>query len=158
MRGLDVLTPDKPFFLYLSFGATHASHHVSQEWIDKYKGKFEKGWDAVRDETLANMKSKGLVPPDTELTGRPEGVVAWDELNETQKTVYSRLMEAYAGMAEHTDAQVMRVIEALQDMDKYDNTLFIYIAGDNGASAEGGLDGTFNELMALNGISMSRLE
>jgi arylsulfatase len=152
IRGLDVMTPDKPFFLYLSFGATHAPHHVSKEWIDKYKGKFDKGWDAVREETLANMKAKGIVPQDTELTGRPEGVVAWDELSDIQKKVYTRLMEAYAGFAEHTDAQVMRLIEAIEDIDKYDNTLFIYIAGDNGASAEGGLDGTFNELMALNGL------
>jgi arylsulfatase len=152
IRGLNVMTPNKPFFLYLSFGATHAPHHVSQEWIDKYKGKFDKGWDAVREETLANMKAKGIVPQDTELTGRPEGVVAWDELNDTQKTVYARLMETYAGFAEHTDAQVMRLIEALEDIGKFDDTLFIYIAGDNGASAEGGLDGTFNEIMALNGI------
>ena len=152
MRGLDVMTPDKPFFLYVSYGATHAPHHVSQEWIDKYKGKFDKGWDAVRDETLANMKAKGLVPENTELTGRPEGVEAWDDLNDTQKTVYAKLMEAYAGMAEHTDVQVARLMDALKDMGKYDDTLFIYIAGDNGASAEGGLDGTFNELMALNGI------
>ncbi len=152
MRGLDVMTPDKPFFLYLSFGATHAPHHVSPEWISKYKGKFDKGWDAIREETLANMKAKGLVPPDTLLTARPEGVKAWDELNDTEKKVFTRLMETYAGFAEHTDTQVMRVIETLEEMGKFDNTLFIYIAGDNGASAEGGLDGTLNELMALNGI------
>lgn len=155
MRGLNVLTPDKPFFLYLSFGATHAPHHVPKEWIDKYKGKFDKGWDAIREETLANMKSKGIVPPDTELTARPEGVFAWDELNETQKKVFARMMETYAGFAEHTDAQVMRVIEALEDMGKLDDTLFLYIAGDNGASAEGGVEGTFNEIMALNGFPQS---
>jgi arylsulfatase len=152
MKGLNVLTPDKPFFAYVSYGATHAPHHVSQEWIDKYKGKFDKGWDAVREETLANMKAKGMVPADTQLTGRPEGVKPWDELNDTEKTVFAKLMEAYAGFAEHTDAQVGRLIEALEEMGKYEDTLFIYLAGDNGASAEGGLDGTFNELMALNGI------
>jgi arylsulfatase len=152
IRGLHTMTPDKPFFLYCSFGATHAPHHVGQEWIDKYKGKFDKGWDAVRAETLANMKAKGVVPQDAELTGRPEGVEAWDDLNDTQKMVYARLMETYAGFAEHTDAQVMRLIETLEEIGIYDDTLFIYIAGDNGASAEGGLDGTFNELMALNGI------
>ncbi|AKB24809.1 Arylsulfatase [Methanosarcina sp. MTP4] len=152
VRGLQVMTPDKPFFLYVSFGATHAPHHVPREWMDKYMDRFDKGWDAVREETLANMKAKGIVPLDTELTGRPEGVEAWDDLNETQKKVYARLMEAYAGFAEHTDAQVMRLIETLEDMGVYEDTLFIYIAGDNGASAEGGLDGTFNELMALNGI------
>jgi len=151
VRGLHVMTPDKPFFLYCSFGATHAPHHVPPEWVDKYKGVFDKGWDAVREETLANMKAKGIVPPDTELTGRPEGVEAWDDLNDDQKKVYARLMEVYAGFAEHTDAQVMRLIEALDEMGIYDDTLFIYIAGDNGASAEGGLDGSFNELVPLNG-------
>jgi len=152
MRGLHVMTPDKPFFLYTSFGATHAPHHVPKEYIEKYKGKFDKGWDAVREETLANMIDKGTVPPETALTGRPEGVRAWDELNETEKQVYARLMEVYAGFAEHTDAQALRLIETLEDIGEFDNTLFFYIAGDNGASAEGGLDGTFNELMALNGI------
>ena len=151
VRGQQVMTPDKPFFLYVSFGATHAPHHVGQEWIDKYKGKFDKGWDAVREETLANMKAKGLVPQDTDLTDRPDGVVAWDELNDTEKTVYARLMETFAGFAEHTDAQVLRLIDGLEEMGVYDDTLFIYIAGDNGASAEGGLDGSFNELVALNG-------
>ena len=152
IRGLHTMTPDKPFFLYLSFGATHAPHHVPKEWIEKYKGKFDKGWDAVREETIANMKAKGVVPPDTVLTNRPEGVVAWDELNETQKKVYARLMEVYAGFAEHTDAQVMRLIKVLEEIGVFDDTLFIYIAGDNGASAEGGLDGTPNELMNLKGI------
>jgi arylsulfatase len=152
VRGTRVLTPDKPFFLYLSFGATHAPHHVAPEWIDKYKGKFDKGWDAVREETLANMKAKGTVPQDAELTDRPEGVGPWDELDDTRKKVFTRLMETFAGFAEHTDAQVGRLIDALVDTGVYDDTLFIYIAGDNGSSAEGGLDGTFNELMALNGL------
>jgi arylsulfatase len=152
LRGIHTMTPDKPFFLYTSFGATHAPHHVAPEWIEKYKGKFNKGWDAVREETLANMKEKGLVPENTELTGRPEGVRAWDELNDIERKIYARMMEVYAGFAEHTDAQVMRLIEELEGLGEFDNTLFFYIAGDNGASAEGGLDGTFNELMALNGI------
>jgi arylsulfatase len=123
--------------------------------MDKYKGKFDKGWDAVREETLANMKAKGIVPPDTELTDRPEGVEAWDDLNKTQKKVFARLMECYAGFAEHTDAQVQRLIDTLEELGVYDDTLFIYIAGDNGASAEGGLEGTFNELAQLNGIPTS---
>jgi len=155
LRGVHTMTPDKPFFAFVSYGATHAPHHVAPEWIEKYKGKFDKGWDAVREETLANMKEKGLVPENTELTDRPEDVRAWDELNDTEKKVYARMMEVYAGFAEHTDAQVMRVIDALEDMGEFDNTLFIYIAGDNGASAEGGLDGTFNEMMALNGVPLS---
>jgi arylsulfatase len=152
LRGIHTMTPDKPFALYVSFGATHAPHHVWDEYVEKYRGKFDEGWDAVRAETLSNMKAKGIVPPDTELTDRPEGVEAWDDLDETQKTVYARLMEVYAGFAEHTDAQVMRLIDTLEELGVFDDTLFIYIAGDNGASAEGGLDGTFNELMALNGI------
>jgi arylsulfatase len=152
VRGTRVLTPDKPFFLYVSFGATHAPHHVAPEWIDKYKGKFDKGWDAVREETLENQKAKGTVPQDAELTGYPEGVGPWDELDDTRKKVFARLMETFAGFAEHTDAQVQRLIDAMVDIGVYDDTLFIYIAGDNGSSAEGGLDGTFNELMALNGL------
>jgi arylsulfatase A-like enzyme len=152
LQGIHVMTPDKPFFLYTSFGATHAPHHVPPEWVEKYKGKFDKGWDAVREETLANMKAKGIVPEDTQLTDRPEGVRPWDELNDTEKTVYARLMEVYAGFAEHTDAQVLRLIRTLEEIGEFDNTLFIYIAGDNGASAEGGLDGTYNEIRALNGI------
>ena len=152
MRGIHVMTPDKPFFLYVSFGGTHAPHHVAPEWVEKYRGKFDKGWDKVREETLAIMKEKGLVPEDTQLTERPDGVRAWDDLNDTETTVFARMMEVYAGFAEHTDAQVMRLIEVLEEMEEFDNTLFFYIAGDNGASAEGGLDGTLNEVMALNGI------
>ena len=155
LRGTHTMTPDKPFFLYASFGGTHAPHHVAPEWTEKYRGKFDKGWDKVRDETLANMKEKGLVPEDTQLTDRPEGVRAWAALNDTEKTVFARMMEVYAGFAEHTDAQVMRLIETLEEMGVFEDTLFFYIAGDNGASAEGGLDGTLNELMALNGISQS---
>jgi len=158
VRGTRVMTPDKPFFLYCSFGATHAPHHVGEEWIDKYKGKFDKGWDAVREESLANMKAKGIVPPDTELTDRPEGVLAWDDLDDTRKTVFARLMECYAGFAEHTDAQVQRLIDSLEELGVYEDTLFIYIAGDNGASAEGGLDGTHNELIALNGVPVAMEE
>jgi arylsulfatase len=152
LRGIHTMTPDKPFFLYASYGGTHAPHHVSSEWIKKYKGQFDKGWDEVRAATLANMMAKGIVPEGTELTERPDGVKAWDELNETEKIVFARMMEVYAGFAEHTDAQVLRLIEVLEEMGELDNTLFMYIAGDNGASAEGGLDGTLNEVMALNGL------
>ncbi|MCH7790071.1 MAG: sulfatase-like hydrolase/transferase, partial [Acidobacteria bacterium] len=122
------------------------------EWIEKYKGHFDKGWDAVRAETLANQIAKGLVPPDTELTGRPPGVEAWDDLSDDQRTVGARLMETYAGFAEHTDFHTGRLIDAFDEIGILDDTIVIYIAGDNGASAEGGLDGTFNELKALNGI------
>ena len=152
MKSQQAMTPDKPFFLYLTYGATHAPHHVAPEWIEKYRGKFDKGWDAVREETLAKQKELGIVPPDTELASRPEGVAPWNDLTDDQKRVGARLMETYAGFAEHTDAQTGRLVEALGEIDVLDDTLFIYIAGDNGASAEGGLDGTFNELKALNGV------
>ena len=152
LKSQKTLTPDKPFYLYVAYGGTHAPHHCPQEWIDKYKGKFDKGWDAVRDETLTSMKAKGIVPQDTKLTDRPEGVEMWDELDDTQKKVYAHLMEVYAGFAEHTDHQVGRLMDALVDLDEFDNTVFVYIAGDNGASAEGGLDGTLNELIGLNGL------
>lgn len=155
VRNLHTMTPDKPFFLYVSFGATHAPHHVPAEYIERYRGRFDRGWDTVREETLANMKQRGIVPEDTVLTDRPEGVTAWADLNDTQRSVYARLMETYAGFAEHTDAQVERLMDTLEDIGVYDDTLFIYIAGDNGASAEGGVDGTFNELMALNAIPQS---
>lgn len=147
------LTPDKPFFLYLSFGATHAPHHVPQEWNDKYRGKFDQGWDAVRDATLARQKKLGLVPQDTQLTARTEGVKAWDQLTADEQRVAARLMEIYAGFAEHTDYHAGRFLDALENMEVLDNTLFIYIAGDNGASAEGGLAGTYNELLSFNGVA-----
>lgn len=152
VRNQQTMTPDKPFFLYLSFGATHAPHHVPKEWIEKYKGKFDKGWDAVREETLKNMKEKGMVPKSTALTDRPEGVKPWKDLNETEKKLYARFMEVYAGFAEHTDAQVGRLVDELEEIGILDNTLIFYIAGDNGASAEGGLNGSHNELAPLNGV------
>jgi arylsulfatase A-like enzyme len=146
------MTPDKPFFAYMSYGATHAPHHVPPEWIEKYRGRFDEGWDAVRAQTLANQVAKGIVPDGTELTDRPPGVQAWDSLSDDQRKVGARLMETYAGFAEHTDFHTGRLIDAIDEIGILDDTIVIYIAGDNGASAEGGLDGTFNELKALNGI------
>ncbi len=146
------MTPDKPFFMYMSFGATHAPHHVPEEYIERYRGRFDKGWDEVRAETLAHQIENGIVPEGTKLTDRPPGVVAWDDLSDDQKKVNARLMETYAGFATHTDEHTGRLIDALEEMGILDDTLVFYIAGDNGASAEGGLDGTFNELKALNGI------
>jgi arylsulfatase len=152
VKSQQTMTPDKPFFMYMSYGATHAPHHAPPEWIEKYRGRFDRGWDTVREETLANQIERGIVPPDTELTPRPPGVLAWDELSDDQRTVGARLMEAYAGFAEHTDHHTGRLIDALEEIGVLDDTIVIYIAGDNGASAEGGLDGTFNELKALNGV------
>ncbi|MFQ5427021.1 MAG: arylsulfatase, partial [Gaiellales bacterium] len=152
VRAQQAMTPDKPFFLYMSYGATHAPHHVPAEWIERYRGRFDRGWDAVREETLANQKARGIVPEDTVLASRPEGVAAWDELSDEQRSVGARLMETYAAFASHTDHHTGRLIDALEELGALDDTIVIYIAGDNGASAEGGLDGTFNETKALNGV------
>lgn len=154
VQSQQALTPDKPFFMYLSFGATHAPHHVPPEWIEKYRGKFDQGWDALREETIARQKELGVVPPDTQLTARSEGIKAWDELSADEKHLATRLMETYAGFAEHTDHHAGRLIDALENMGVLDNTLVIYIAGDNGASAEGTQSGTFNEMITLNGLGV----
>ncbi len=146
------LTPDKPFFVYFATGATHAPHHAPKEWIDKYKGKFDQGWDKLREETLARQKALGIVPENTQLTPRPKEIPAWDDQTPEQKKLFARQMETFAGFAEHTDHEVGRLVETLEEIGELDNTLFIYIAGDNGASAEGGPEGTYNEMMALNGI------
>jgi arylsulfatase len=146
------LSPDKPFFIYFAPGATHAPHHVPREWADRYKGKFDKGWDKLREETLARQKALGVVPKDTKLTPRPAEIAAWDSLSPQEKKAFARQMEVYAGFAEHTDHEIGRLVERLREMGELDNTLFFYIAGDNGASAEGGPNGTGNEMMALNGI------
>jgi arylsulfatase A-like enzyme len=140
------LTPDKQFFVYLSVGATHAPHHVPKEWSDKYKGKFDQGWDKVRETTLANQKKLGVVPQNAQLTARPGEVKAWDQLTADEQRSAARLMEIYAGFAEHTDYHAGRFLDALEKLGVLDNTLFIYMAGDNGASAEGLQFGTYNEL------------
>ncbi|MGH8432437.1 MAG: sulfatase-like hydrolase/transferase, partial [Solimonas sp.] len=151
-RFQQAMTPDKPFFVYFAPGATHAPHHVPKEWIAKYKGKFDQGWDKLREETLVRQIKLGVVPPGTKLTARPTEIPAWDSLSADQKRLFARQMETFAGFAEHTDHEVGRLVQAIRDMGELNNTLFLYIVGDNGASAEGGPDGTYNELLALNGI------
>jgi arylsulfatase A-like enzyme len=146
------LTPDKPFFAYLSFGATHAPHHVAREWRERYRGRFDDGWDALRERTLARQKELGVVPQEAELAPWPDEAPHWDQTSPTQQRVAAALMENYAGFATHTDHQVGRLLDALTEMDVLDDTLIFYILGDNGASAEGGLDGCFNEVFALNGM------
>nr|WP_305095404.1 arylsulfatase [Prescottella sp. R16] len=146
------LAPEDPFFLYLSFGATHAPHHVPQSWIDKYKGRFDHGWDAERERIVEVQRRLGLVSDDCELTARHAEIPAWADLTDDERTVAARLMEAFAGFAEHTDAQVGRLVDALETMDAMDNTIFFYILGDNGASAEGGVSGAINEIASLNGV------
>lgn len=146
------LTPEEPFFVYLPFGATHAPYHVPQEYRDKYRGRFDHGWDRQRELTLRRQKELGVVPQDAELAPWAEGVPHWDELSAEERTAAASLMELYAGFAEHTDDQVGRFVAALEDMGELDNTLIFYILGDNGASAEGGLGGTLNEHRFASGI------
>ena len=131
------LMPDKPFFVYYAPGATHAPHHVRPEWSDKYKGKFDEGWDALREQAFARQKELGVIPPEAELTERPEEIPAWDDMPEDLKPVLARQMEVYAGFLEHTDHHVGRLIDALSDLEILENTLVYYVIGDNGASAEG---------------------
>ena len=152
VRNQKAVAPDRPFFLYYAPGATHSPHHPKKEWIAKYKGRFDQGWDKVREETLAQQKKLGIVPPNTQLTPRTVGIPAWDPLNAEQKQLYAYMMEIYAGYLEQTDYNVGRVLDAIAQLGQLDNTLVIYIVGDNGASPEGILNGLLNEITVLNGI------
>jgi arylsulfatase A-like enzyme len=147
------LTPNKPFYLYFATGATHAPHHAPKEWIAKYKGEFSGGWDSLREETFARQKKLGVVPQNARLTPRPKEIPAWADMSAEQKRLFERQMETFAGFGEHTDHEVGRLVAQLEAIGALENTLFYYIVGDNGASAEGGPEGTFNEMMALNGIN-----
>src|SRR6516162_9124548 len=146
------VAPDQPFFCYYAPGATHAPHHPRKEWVQKYKGKFDQGWDKVREETLARQKQMGIFAGSADLTTRSAGIPAWDSLDSDQKNLYERMIEIYAGYLEQTDYNVGRVVDAIQEMGQLDNTLVIYIVGDNGASAEGSLQGMSNEMTFFNGI------
>jgi len=146
------MTPDKPFMIYYATGAVHAPHHAPKEWIEKYKGQFDDGWDKLREETFARQKELGVIPENTKLAPKPEDIPDWDKLTENEKKLFALQMEAFAGFTGHTDYEVGRLVEAIDEMGVLDNTLFIYIMGDNGSSAEGGLTGTYNELIHLNGI------
>jgi arylsulfatase A-like enzyme len=154
VRQQKALMPDKPFLVYFAPGATHAPHHVPEEWSAKYKGKFDLGWDKLREQTLARQKDLGIIPPDAELTTRPKQIPAWDSMPDEIKPVLAREMEVYAGFMEHTDYHVGRLLDTLEDLEILDDTLIYYIIGDNGASAEGGLEGTFNEYIHLNNMIM----
>lgn len=152
VRQQKALMPDKPFFVYFVPGATHAPHHVPKEWSDKYKGRFDHGWDWLREETFARQKKLGIIPHDAKLTKRPAQIPAWDEMPVAMRPVLARQMEVYAGFLEHTDYHVGRLIDALEDLEIIDDTLIYYIIGDNGASAEGTINGTFNEMITANSI------
>lgn len=147
------LAPDKPFFVYFAPGATHAPHHVPREWADKYKGKFDQGWDKLREEIFARQKKLGVIPADSQLTARPKDIPAWDEMPEALKPVLRRQMEVYAGFLEYTDHHVGRIVESLEKLSLLDDTLIYYICGDNGASAEGTLNGAYNEMANFNGLA-----
>jgi len=153
MRYEKSLTPDKPFFIYFAPGATHAPHHVPKEWIAKYKGKFDQGWDNLREETLARQKRLGVVPVDTKLAPKPEAIKDWDKLSADEKKLFARQMEVFAGFGEYTDTEIGRLVKAIEEMGQLDNTLIFYIVGDNGASAEGGMNGLFNEMTYFNGVN-----
>jgi arylsulfatase A-like enzyme len=147
------LIPDKPFFIYFAPGATHAPHHVPMDWADKYKGKFDQGWDKLREEIFARQKKLGVVPPDCELTPRHTQIPAWDDMPADLKPVLTRQMEVYAGFMEYTDHHVGRLVDTLKKLNLLDDTLIYYIIGDNGASAEGTINGTYNEMINFNGAA-----
>src|SRR3954447_21437941 len=147
------LAADRPFFLYFAPGATHAPHLVPEDWRDKYAGQFDQGWDALREETFTRQKELGVIPPEAELTQRPAEIPAWDDMPEVLKPILAKQMEIYAAFLEHADHHVGRVIDAVADLGLLEDTLVYYIIGDNGASAEGTVNGTFNELISLNGAA-----
>ncbi len=146
------IAPDKPYFLYVAPGATHAPHQAPKDWIEKFKGQFDGGWDAYRQQTLERQKKLGVLPADTKLTERSPGLPAWDSLNADQKRLYARMMECFAAYGAQADAAMGRVIDAVKELPDADNTVIIYIAGDNGSSAEGGLEGSLNENLFFNGF------
>ena len=153
VRQQKALMPEKPFFMYFAPGAAHAPHQVPTEWSAKYKGRFDAGWDALREEILARQKALGVIPSETELTPRPPEIPAWDDMPDAMKPVLARQMEVFAGFLEHTDHHVGRLIDAMADLSVLDDTLVYYIIGDNGASAEGTVNGSFNEMFIFNGAA-----
>jgi len=147
------MTPDRPLFIYYAPGAVHAPHHVPADWIAKWKGKFDGGWDKLREETLARQLKLGIVPPGTKLAPKPAAIKDWSALSADEKRLFARQAEVFAAFLEHTDYEIGRVVQALQDIGQLDNTLIFYIAGDNGTSAEGGMAGMFNEMTYFNGVT-----
>ena len=150
VRAQHALTPDKPFFIYYAPGATHAPHHVAREWIEKNKGKFDQGWDKLREQTLERQKQLGIVPQNTKLAAKPSDIKDWETLTPDEKKLFTHQMEVYAGFAEQTDFEIGRLVSTLEDMGIMDNTVIIYIAGDNGGRAEGQMNGMYNEMTYFN--------
>lgn len=152
VRSVKSLTPDKPFFLYFAPGATHAPHQVPKAWIAKYKGKFDQGWDKLREQTLARQIKLGVVPAGTQLARKPTAIKDWDKLSADEKRLFAHQMEVFAAFGEYADTETGRLVQALRDQGQLDNTLIFYVVGDNGASAEGGMNGLFNEMTYFNGV------
>ncbi len=155
LHGVRAQDAAKPFFVYYSTGCSHAPHHVTKTWADKYKGMFDQGWDRLREETFARQKQLGVIPAGTELTPRNAAFPAWSDLSDNLKTFYARQMEVYSGFSENADYNVGRVIDAIEDLGEIDNTVIVWIWGDNGASMEGTITGSFNELTTQNGIPLT---
>lgn len=147
------MTPDRPFFVYFATGAVHAPHHVPKEWSDKYEGKFDQGWDAVRDATIARQKAAGLIPKDTVLGKKPEEIKDWSALSDDERKLFARQAEVFAGFLEQTDHEIGRLVDAIDEIGELDNTIIFYIAGDNGTSAEGGFVGMYNEMTYFNNVT-----
>jgi arylsulfatase A-like enzyme len=152
MKKLNASAPDKPFFVYYVPCGTHSPHQPTKEWIDKFKGKFDMGWNALREQIFANQKRLGVIPANTQLTPWPDDLKKWDTLTADEKRLFARQAEVFAAYAAYTDNEIGRVIQAVEDMGKLDNTLIIYISGDNGTSPEGTTVGTPNQMTAYNGI------
>jgi len=153
MTKVKAIDPDRPFFLYVATAATHSPHHAPNQWIDRFKGQFDLGWDRYREITFERQKQLGVIPASAKLTPRPAGLPAWDSLNADQKRLYARMMEVFAGYGAHVDHEVGRVLDAVSKLPGADNTLIIYIVGDNGSSAEGGIEGSINENAFFNNIA-----
>jgi arylsulfatase len=149
------LTPNKPFFLYFAPGAVHAPHHAPKEWIDKWKGKFDQGWDKIREESLARQIEQGVVPAGTQLAPKPAAIKDWDTLSADEKRLFTHQVEVFAAFLDYTDHEIGRMLKAVEDTGQADNTLVFYIAGDNGTSGEGGASGTYNEYSYFNGVQES---
>jgi arylsulfatase len=153
IRHQKAMAPDKPTFVYFAPGATHAPHHVPKEWIARWKGKFDQGWDKMREETLARQIALGVVPRGTKLAPKPEAIKDWDTLSADEKRLFTHQAEVYAAFAEFTDHEIGRMLDAFKEVGQTDNTLVFYIAGDNGTSGEGGQNGMFNEYTYFNGVT-----
>jgi arylsulfatase A-like enzyme len=152
IRFLDAMAPQKPFFVYYAPGTAHAPHHAPKEWIAKFKGQFDQGWDKVREETFARQKKLGVIPANAKLTPRPDSIVAWSSLSADQKRLYARMMEVFAAALSYMDHQIVRILDTIDKTGRLDNTLVIYIQGDNGSSAEGGPNGLLNEMTFFNAL------